>query len=131
MSMNSRLGSAYTGSDAANFFHVDLDIDDVSAEASYFKAVPFNARLARVYGIVDGAIATADLTITIKNNAGTSMGGFTIPTAGSAAGSSASFNPTDTNVFTQGQKIEFALSGAGAGGSPRGHITAIFERLGD
>lgn len=133
MSMNSRLGAAYTGSDAANFFSLELGIADLSAEASYFKVVPFNARLVRAYSVTNGAVAAADVTVTLKNNAGTALtnGAITIATAASAAGDIDSCEPTANNVFTQGQKIEALVTGGGAGGTPRGDLTYIFERLGD
>jgi hypothetical protein len=132
MGMNDRAGQGTVGADAANFFQIEVDIADVSADTSYFSIVPFSARLARIYGIVDGAIATADLVITAKNNAGTAItgGALTLATAGSAAGTNGSVDPTAGNVFTQGQKVELALTGAGAGGTPRGHVTMIFEKTG-
>lgn len=132
MGMNDQMGRAVPGADATNHFNCDLDIADLSAEASYFIPVPFSARLVRAYSAIDGVVATADVTITLKDNAGTALtnGVITITQAGSAAGDVDSCDPSANNTFAQGQRLEMLVTGGGAGGSPRGHVTCIFEKTG-
>ena len=132
MGMNDRMGQGASGADAANHFYLGVDIADLSAEASYFKVVPFSSRLVRAYSTIDGVVGTADVTVTLKNNGGTALtnGVITITQSGSAAGDVDSCDPTGNNTFTQGQRIEALVSGGGAGGSPRGHLTLIFEKTG-
>lgn len=132
MPQNDRMGQSHVGADAANFFDINIGIADLSAEASYFAIVPFNARLVGIMASVDGAIATADATITPRN-AGTTITAaiLTMATAGSAAGSvfrNLNFANATANAFTQGQAIELLVTGAGAGGTPRSNVTLIFER---
>lgn len=138
MGMNDRMGQGVLGSDAANFFSVELDIADLSADATYFKAVPFNGRAVRAFSVIDGVIATADGTIGLQNAVGTTMkvpgGGaavITIPLAGTAAGNVNSIpDIVSDNAVLQGAAIRFVVAGAGAGGTPRVHVIVIFEKLG-
>lgn len=132
MGMNDRMGAGVVGADAVNFFVVKTNIADVSADTSYFVIVPFNAKLARAYVVVDGAVLTADLVLTFKNGANT-IGTLTLTQAGSVAGTIGSMTalsgPQFAN-FNQGTAVEVAVTGAGAGGTPRGALSMIFERLG-
>ena len=138
MGMNDRMGASVLGSDAANFFSIDLFIADLSLDTTYFKLAPFNGRAVRAYSVIAGVIATADVTIGLQNAAGTTMkvpgGGaavITIPLAGTATGNVNSVNDiVNDNVVLQGTAMRFVVAGGGAGGTPRAQLCVIFERLG-
>ena len=135
MSFNDRMGQGVLGSDAANFYDVHLDIADLSADTSYFIPVAFNSVFRGMVASVDGAILTADAVITPKNSAGTAItnGALTLTQAGSAAGSTfrnLNFAAPANDRFLTGDKIELAVTGAGAGGTPRCHVAILMERLG-
>lgn len=138
MGVNDRMGAGIPGSDAANFFHLELDIADLSADATYTKIAAFNGRAVRAWSVIDGAVATADVTIGLQNSAGTTMkvpgGGaaiITIATAASALGDvDVVQDIVNDNVLLQGQAMRFVVAGGGAGGSPRGHVVVMFEKIG-
>jgi hypothetical protein len=106
-----------------------LEIADMSADASYYMLAPHAGKIAKVWGTVDGAIATADITITPKlATVAVTNGAVTLPTVGSGGGTRASGTPTAANTITAGDAVEIAVAGGGAGGSPRGRIVLEIER---
>lgn len=138
MGMNARMGQQVQGSDAANYFTLELAIGDISLDASYYKVVPFNGRLIRAYSVITGAVLTADSTITFAKGATnlTVAGGgaavITHPTAGSAAGDIAQVLPVAGNTFLQGEAIKLTAAGAGSASTGPGlRVTMIFERTGE
>lgn len=122
--------TAVTGTNAQrNSYAITVDIDDLSAEASYYINATDAGTISKIYAVSDGAIATADVTITAKiATVAVTNGVVTLPTAGSAAGTTASATPTAANTVTTGQAIELLVSGGGAGGTPRGHVTIVITR---
>lgn len=119
------------GLEEANEFRLNVDIADLSAEASYFAVVDVPCELVKLSSVIDGAVATADVTITSKiGGVAITNGLVTIATAGSAAGDVDSATPSGLNVLSAGQAVELLVSGGGAGGSPRGHVTLTFKRIG-
>lgn len=103
-----------------------VDIADLSAEAAYQVVSPVAGTVAKIYSVIDGAVATADVTIT-PSIAGVDItdGVVTIATAGSAAGDVDSATPSAANAVAVGQAIKLTVTGGGAGGSPRGHVTLV------
>ncbi len=103
-----------------------LDIADGSADATYYLVCPFAGEVTKIYTVTDGAVGTADITVTAKiASTGMTNGVVTIATAGSAAGDVDSATPTAANTLTAGQAMNFVVAGGGAGGSPRIHLVAI------
>ncbi len=101
-----------------------VDIADLSADTSHFVVAPYAGTINKLWSVIDGAVATADVIVTGKiATVAITNGAITIATAGSAAGNVASATPSAANVVTAGQAIELAVTGGGAGGSPRGHIS--------
>ena len=91
-------------------------IDDVSTAASYWVVTPFAGSVSSIYTVIDGAIGTADATITFELS-GTAItdGTITIANASSAAGDVDSSSPTANNVVSAGQAIEVITDGASTG----------------
>ncbi|TIL38532.1 hypothetical protein [Mesorhizobium sp.] len=123
-------GSVAFPSGSANDYIVQLDVADISAEASYFAVAPFAGSISKIWTVVDGAVLTADATVTAKiATVAVTNGAVTIATAGGAAGDVDSATPTAANVVTAGQAIEFVVAGGGAAGTgPRLHIYAVIAR---
>ena len=67
----------------------------------------------KVSGVVYGATTVANTIVTVRNNAGTSMGTITITFAGSAAGQVFTLSPGSNNTFTAGQTIRMDSDGVG------------------
>jgi copper homeostasis protein CutC len=109
------------------FLH--LDIPDGSADATHFLVAPHAGDITKIYTVIDGAVSTADITVTAKIGAtGITNGVVTIATAGSAAGDVDSATPTAANTVTAGQAVNFVVAGGGSGGSPRIHLVAVLTR---
>lgn len=106
-----------------------LDIADGSAEAVYFMVCPHAGAITKIQSVIDGAVSTADITITPKIGAtAVTDGVVTIATAASAAGDVDSATPSAANVVTAGQAINFTVTGGGSGGSPRIHLAVTISR---
>ena len=76
-----------------------------------YVVCPFSGNVTKVYSVINGALTTADEVLTVKNNAGTSMGTITITQSGSAAGDVDSLTPSSNNAVTAGQVIEIETDG--------------------
>lgn len=106
-----------------NTSYFTLDIADLSAEAVYYMLMPYAGTITKIAAVVDGAISTADVTITAAIGAtAITTGVVTLPTAASAAGTNASTVPTALNIVTAGQAINLTVTGGGSGGTPKGHV---------
>ena len=106
-----------------NTYTVSLDIADGSAEGVYYVVCPHAGSISKIWTVTDGAVATADITITgAIGGTGITTGVVTIATAASAAGDIDSCVPSALNIVTAGQAVNFTVTGGGAGGSPRVHL---------
>lgn len=106
-----------------------LDIADGSLDAVYYVVAPHAGFISQIYTVIDGAVLTADITVTTAIGVTAVTGGVvTIPTAGSAAGNVASATPSALNVVTAGQAINFTVAGGGSAGAPRIHLVALISR---
>lgn len=109
--------------------HLNLEIADGSAEATYYLVSPVAGTISKIYTVIDGAVSTADITVTAKIGATAVTGGVvTIATAASAAGDVDVATPTALNTITAGAAINFVVTGGGAGGSPRIHLVCVITR---
>jgi len=111
-------------------FVLGVDIADLSAEADYYLVVPWKSTLTKLWSVIDGVVGTADATITPLKVGGSAMtgGAITITQSGSAAADVDSSTPSDNNTFNAGDVLKLTVSGGGSGGSPRGHVAAVFQR---
>lgn len=108
---------------------VCVDIPDGSAEAVYYAVSPHAGTISKIWTVTNGAVATADITITAAIGATPVTNGVvTIATAASAAGDIDSATPTAANTVTAGQAVNFTVTGGGAGGSPRVHLVMVITR---
>lgn len=126
------MGQTAAGSvgDESKMVRLNLDIADLSADATYYVPVPCVGFLRRIMSCIDGVVSTADVTITPDLNAGTALVGgvITIATANSAAGDVDSAVPESCPRLVVGDYLKFTVAGGGAGGSPRGHVVIEIER---
>lgn len=106
-----------------------MDIADGSADATYYMVVPHAGTISAIYSVIDGAVSTADITITSRiGSTAITDGAITIATASSAAGDVDSCTPSALNTVTAGQAINFVVAGGGGGGSPRVHLAVVLTR---
>lgn len=105
-----------------------VDIADLSAEAAYYVVAPIAGTIRKIYSAIDGAVSTADVTITASiGGVDVTNGVVTIATAGSAAGDVDVATPSAANALTAGQALKLLVSGGGSGGSPKGHVTVLID----
>lgn len=90
-------------------------LSDISTAGQCYIPVPtgFDGQVVEVISVINGAIATADATLTPKIN-GTAMtnGAITVANAGSAAGDVDRSYPTSNNAVRAGEAIEIETDGA-------------------
>ena len=131
LKLGSGSGTAVTATATElNQIVINCDIADGSADTSYFVPVGHAGAVSKIYTVIDGAVSTADITITPKIG-GTSItdGAVTIATAGSAAGDKDESTPSALNTFdSPGGALELAVTGGGSGGSPRIHVAIVLTR---
>lgn len=87
-------------------------IADVSTAASSYLLSPYAGTIEKIYSIIDGALGTADATLSFEI-AGTPItsGDITITQASSAAGDVDSSTPSAANTVSAGQAIELITDG--------------------
>lgn len=106
-----------------------LDIADGSADATYYLVAPFAGAITKLYTVIDGAVSTADITVTAKIGAtGMTNGVVTITQSASAAGDVDSATPSAANTLSAGQAMNLVVAGGGSGGSPRIHLVALLTK---
>lgn len=99
-------------------------VADLSAEATYYMTALYAGKITKLSSIIDGAVSSADITLTFSINGTPVTGGvITIATASSAAGDQDEVTPSAANTVEVGDKISFVVTGGGSGGSPRGEVT--------
>ena len=103
--------------------YLSLDIADGSAEATYYLVMPHAGTVTAIRTVTDGAVGTADITITANIGATPITNGVvTIATAASAAGDVDVASPTAANTVAALQPVNLVVTGGGGGGSPRIHV---------
>lgn len=121
-------GAAVTTAEL-NEYHLTLDIADGSAEAVYYLICPHAGNISKIQSVIDGAVGTANITITPAIGAtAVTNGVVTIATAASAAGDIDTATPTAANAVTAGQAINLTVTGGGSGGTPRIHVVVTIAR---
>lgn len=108
---------------------LSLDIADLSADTTHYLVVPWAGTIKKIWSIIDGAVSSADATITARiGTTAITNGAITVTSAASAAGDVDSCTPTALNVVAAGDALNFVVAGGGAGGSPRCHVVVEIER---
>lgn len=95
-----------------NKAYITLTISDVSTAETIYYYVPFAGTLDTVGTVLGATIATANSTVTVKDNGGNSAGTITVAYSGSAAGDIDTLSPVANNTFTAGQKLSIETDGA-------------------
>ena len=97
---------------------LNATITDVSTAGQVYIPIPdeWDGEVVEVRSALNGAIGTADATLTVKYN-GTAMtnGTITIANAGSAAGDVDVCRPSGANGVAAGNAIEIETDGASTG----------------
>lgn len=87
-------------------------IEDVSAVETVHVPVPYSGTISKVITVLEGAIGSADSTVTVKNSSAVSMGTLTIAHSGSAAGDVDTLLPSSNNSVTSDSFITVSSDGA-------------------
>lgn len=91
-------------------------ITDVSTAETIYIPIQNAGTVAKVVTVLEGAIATSDALLTVKNSAGTSMGTITITQLGSAAGDVDTVSPVANNTVAADTAITIETDGASTTG---------------
>lgn len=96
-----------------NIVTLNAYLADISTAGQIYVVSPVAGTIQKIYSTINGAIATADATLTPKI-AGTAVtdGAITVAYSGSAAGDVDSSTPSAANTVTAGQAIEVETDGA-------------------
>lgn len=95
-----------------NKFKVMVVFEDVSTAGDIFIPVSEDCDLNDVTAIIDGALATSDVTLTINNNGGSNMGTLVVPYSSSSAGDVVSQNSLSNNSLSADQYVKISSDGA-------------------
>ena len=87
-------------------------IEDVSSVETVHVPVPYAGTISKVITVLEGAIGSADATVTVKNSSAVSMGTLTITQSGSAAGDVDTLSPSSNNTVTADSFITISSDGA-------------------
>lgn len=131
LKLGSGAGTAVTATATElNQLIIPFYIADGSAEKDYYVNVAHAGTVSKIYSIIDGAVSTADITITAKiGSTAMTNGVITIATSGSAAGDKDECTPTALNTFdSPGGAVTLTVTGGGSGGSPGIHVAIVLTR---
>lgn len=119
-------GSA-SGSWAPLELSFNIVIADISTAETVYIPIPYAGTITKVVSVLEGAIATADATITPKDASGSSMGTLTVAFSGSAAGDVDTLTPASNNTVTADSFITVETDGASTN-TVRLFVTVILQR---
>ena len=86
-------------------------IEDVSTAEVVHVPMPFAGTVYKVITVLEGAISSADATVTVKNASAASMGTLTIAQSGSAAGDVDTLSPSSNNTVSVNTFITVETNG--------------------
>lgn len=108
-------------------YHLTGVIADISTASTVYVAIPYAGNVAKIVTVLGGTIATADSTVTLKDNAGNTMGGVLVAFSGSAAGD-VDFDDTIANSdVTSNDFVSVETDGASTNTIPL-YFTIVVER---
>lgn len=115
--------------EAGEKFVIGWKFADVSTNASEYITIPVDCVLLKGYSVLEGPIATADATLTLKNGSNAITNGvFTIAYNGSAAGDQDTITPTAYTEFSAGDKLEIDGGGESTN-AVSADLTLLFATL--
>lgn len=102
-------------------------ITDISTASTTYIPIPFKGNVVKVITVIDGAIATADATLDVKDLDGNSMGTITVAFSGSAAGDVDTLTPSANEDVTNNDYITIETDGASTN-TVRVEVVVVVER---
>lgn len=87
-------------------------IEDVSSVETVHVPVPYAGTISKVITVLEGAIGSADATVTVRNGSAASMGTLTITQSGSAAGDVDTLSPSSNNTVSADSFLTISSDGA-------------------
>lgn len=108
-------------------YTISHTFSDVSTPGQVYLPIPYAGNVVKVIGVLGAAITGADETITVKDNAGNSMGAIAIANAGSAAGDVDTLAPASNQDVTNDDWIEIETAGSSTGPAPWA-VLVVVER---
>lgn len=92
---------------------ITVEITDISTAGQKYVVPGFDGKVISIHSVINGAIGTANATLTPKIGGTAITGGaITVAYSGSAAGDVDSSTPTGANTFTSTDALEIETSGA-------------------
>lgn len=108
------------------YYTLSAVIADVSTAETVYVPIPYAGTVAKVQSVLEGALTSADATITVKDSAGNSMGSLTIAHTSSAAGDVDTLSPPSNEDVTAGDFITIETDG-GSTGTKKLWLTVVVE----
>jgi len=102
-------------------------IADVSIAETVYVPIPYSGNVAKIMTVIEGSIATSDATITVKDNAGNTIGTLTITQSGSAAGDVDSNTTLSNTLVTDDDYITVETDGSSTN-NVKAQFAIIVER---
>src|SRR5437763_1503522 len=121
---------AYPSSHRLNVVHMSCHSPSVGGSPIVaVMRVPFRCQIAKVSGVINGAITSADCSVAVALN-GTAISGspFTITQSGSAAGTMGTLTPTSPVYANEDDYLTFTPSGA-SGSNVTGTFNAALKAV--
>jgi len=115
-----------SGAWTANYYTLSAVIADVSTAETVYVPIPYAGTVAKVQSVLEGAITVADATVTVKDNAGNSMGTLTVAYSGSAAGDVDTLAPSANEDVTADDFITIETDG-GSTDAQKLWLTVVVE----
>lgn len=107
---------------------LNVTIPDISTAQSVFVATPYAGTVTKIYSVIDGALATADATLTFEINGTLITGGdITVEQSGSAAGTVDNSSPSAANTLAAGEAVECITDGASTN-TVACHLSIVVKR---
>ena len=98
-----------------NKFKLFVVFDDIASTDTILIPFSSNCTLTAITFILQTAITTADSTIQVVKNSGTTVGSQVIEYSGSGEGTTFSFTPASNNTFTSSDYLKLNNDGAATG----------------
>lgn len=105
--------SSITAVNNINIVTLNYTFTDISTPSSQWIVCPIAGIISKIYTVINGAIITADTTMSFKiAGVAVTNGNIVIPISGSGAGVVGSSTPTAARTLTAGQALEIISDGA-------------------
>jgi len=106
-----KLDGAASTTTELDYRAITAEIADISSAGQTYICSPFTGNVAKVYSVIEGAIADADATLTVKDKDGNSMGTITVAFSGSGGGDVDNLTPSSNQDVSAGDMIEIETDG--------------------